>query len=196
MPRVQLTHSFAVRHWEVEKLIYPKLTAMKRISWFLLITMVIFSCNEKQFTLTSPEIDIAIKANEAYFNGDWKTLKSVFTDDARIWVNAPRLKNTKITADQFIDSLKADLTNYSEYKLGNNPDYEEPGYGMIIDDSGAKWVHSWITWLGVTRNGKKIITPVFLVAHFKKDKIEILFIYYNELPAYLATKELSFFEKN
>jgi len=60
---------------------------------------------------------------------------------------------------------------------------------MIIDDDGSKWVHSWITWLGITYNGNKVVTPVFHVSHFNKNKIDIHFIYYNALPGYLATQQ-------
>jgi len=162
---------------------------MKKLLSLVLIFLII-SCNEKQFFIESSEIDIVKKANEAYFKGDWKTFKSVFDDNARIWVNAPRLKKTRITPDQLIDSLRSGLTKYTEYKSGANPDYEDPGYGMIVDDEGGKWVHSWITWLGKTKNGKEIITPVFLVSHFKENKIVIQFIYYNALPGYLATQAI------
>ncbi|MFN2457453.1 MAG: hypothetical protein ABR502_04555 [Chitinophagaceae bacterium] len=150
---------------------------------------VLSSPERKQFVLSSPEIDIVRKAGDAYFKADWKSLKSVFAENARIWINAPRLRDTKITVDQLMDSIKKNLLNYSEYKIARNPDYENPGYAMITDDEGAKWVHSWITWLGKTRNGKEIIVPVFLVAHFKQDKIVILFAHFNALPAYLANKQ-------
>ena len=162
---------------------------MKKLLCFATVLLILSSCNDKQFFISSSEIDIVKKANEAYFKGDWEAFKSLYNEKARIWVNAPRLKDTRITPDQLVDLLKADIEKYTEYKMGQNPDYEDPGYSMIIDDEGGKWVTNWITWLGKTRNGKEVITPVFHSYHFKENKIEIHFIYFNALPGYLATQE-------
>ena len=162
---------------------------MKKLFCFFSALIILSGCQRKQFFLSSSEIDIVKKAHDAYFKGDWESFKSVFDEKARIWVNAPRLKDTRILPDRFIDSLKAGLMNYTEYKIGKNPDYEDPGYSMIVDDEGEKWVHSWITWLGKTRSGKEVIVPVFTVSHFKENKINIQFIYFNALPGYLAKQD-------
>lgn len=162
---------------------------MKKLFCFFSAIVILFACQRKQFFISSPEIDVVIQAQVHYLKGDWESFKSVFDTNARIWINAPRLKNTRITRDQLIDTMKASLSDYSEYKIGANPDYEDPGYGMIVDDEGGKWVHTWITWLGKHRSGKEIIIPVFTVSHFKENKIDIQFVYYNALPGYLANQE-------
>jgi len=84
---------------------------MNKLFNFAICLLIISPCDQKQFVISSPEIDIVRKANEAYFKGDWVTFRSASDDNARIWLNAPRLKNTKITPDQLIDSFKADIKN-------------------------------------------------------------------------------------
>ncbi len=161
---------------------------MRKLFYFISVVVILISCRQKQYFNSSPEIDIIKKANEAYFKRDWETFKSVFSDKARVWLNAPRLKKTVLTKDQLIDTLKAGLLNYAEYKVGKNPDYEDPLYEMIVDNEGGKWVHCWLTWIGRLGNGTEIVIPVHLSSHIKENKIEIHFIYYNALPGYLATQ--------
>ena len=99
------------------------------------------------------------------------------------------MKKTVITPDQLIDTLKEGITNYSEYKVGQNPDYENPLYEMIVDDDGGKWVHCWLTWLGKTKKGIEVVTPVHFSSHIKENKIVIHFINFNTLPGYLAMQQ-------
>jgi len=159
---------------------------MRKLIYFISIVVILFSCRAKQYFNSSPEIDLIKKANEAYFKGDWETYKTVFSDKARVWFNAPRLKKNVLTKDQLIDTLKAGLLNYTEYKEGKNPDYVDPLYEMIIDNEGGKWVHCWLTWIGRANNGTEVITPVLLSSHIKDNKVEIHFINFDALPGYLA----------
>ena len=159
---------------------------MKILFYFISIVVILVSCREKQYFNSSPEIDLIKKANEAYFKADWETFKSVFADKARIWFNTPRSKKTVLTKDQLIDTLKVDLLYYTEYKVGKNPDYEDPLYEMIVDNEGGKWVHCWLTWTGRSGNGTEVVTPVHLSSLIKEGKVEIHFIYFNALPGYRA----------
>lgn len=160
---------------------------MKKLIYIGLAATILISCQEKkQYHRSSPEIDLVRKANETYFNGDWQTFKSLFSDKARIWLNAPRRKNTVLTKEQFTDTLKAGVAGFVEFKVGQDPDYEDPLYEMIVDDEGGKWVHAWFTWIGKTKQGKEVITQVHVSSQIKDNKIEIHFVYVNTLPAYLA----------
>ena len=160
---------------------------MKKLFYFISIVFTLVSCREKQYFNSSSEIDLIKKANEAYFKADWETYKSVFADKVRIWYNTPRSKKTVLTKDQLIDTLKAGLLNYTEYKEGKNPDYVDALYEMIVDNEGGKWVHCWLTWIGRSNNGTEVVTPVHLSSLISEGKVEIHFIYFNALPGYLAT---------
>ena len=153
---------------------------MKKLFCFASALLILTACQQKQYFTSSPEIDLVKKANEAYFKGDWETLKSVFADKAKAWFNTSRWKDMALTPDQLIDSFKAGVTNYSEYKMDENPVYE-----MIVYD-GAKWVHCWYTWSGKTKNGKEVSVPAHLSSLIKDNKIVLHFIIVNTLPGYLA----------
>lgn len=162
---------------------------MKKLVYVFLAAIILIACREKQYLRSSPEIDVVKKANEVYFKGDWQTFHSLFSENARIWLNAPRQKKTVLTPAQFTDTLKAGVSGFEEFKVGQNPEYEDPLYEMIIDDEGGKWVHCWLTWIGKTKQGKEVVTTVHLSSQIKDNKIDIHFVNVNTLPAYLALQE-------
>ena len=138
---------------------------------------------KKQYFTSSPEIDLVKKANDAYFKGDWETLKSCYSDTAKIWINTDFSNDKPIMVDQMIDSFKKNLENYSEYKVGDFYVNE-----MIINDNGGKWVHTWLVWKGRTKDGKDVVFPVNISNMVQDNKIVLAGLIYNGLPGYLAVQ--------
>lgn len=148
------------------------------------IFLLTYACQqqEKQYFTTSPEIDLVKKANDAYFKGDWETFKSCYSDTAKVWINTDPAHDSPITVDQMIDSFKKGLENTSEYKIGDFYVNE-----MTVNDNGGRWVHTWLTWTGKTKDGKDVIFPVNLSSNVVDNKIVIAGLIYNALPGYLAS---------
>lgn len=70
---------------------------MRKLFYFFSAVVIFFSCQSKQFFIFSAEFNIVKTANEAYFKGDRETFNSTFSDNAKIWLNTPRLKSTVLT---------------------------------------------------------------------------------------------------
>lgn len=158
---------------------------MRKLFFAVLALLVLNACQEKQYFDASPEIDLVKKANDAYFKGDWSTMRSVFADTARIWFNTWHTKNDGLTPDQFVETLKTGLENYSEYKMGDEPIYE-----MIVTDEGDKWVHCWFLWSATTKSGVEVNTPVSIGGMVKDGKIVYEAAVVNALPGYLAAQPI------
>lgn len=138
------------------------------------------ACQKKQYFTSSPEIDMVKKGNEAYFKGDWETLRSNYANDAIIYDN--HWDSTKtLTPDQIIEQFKKGLANFTEYRMGDNVNE------MIVTDTGEKWVHSWFIWIGKTKEGKEASTPVNVSFLVKDNKIAMQVNIFNALPGYLAS---------
>ena len=162
---------------------------MEKVFYSVTVLLLFTACGRKQYFNSSPEIDIVKRASDAYYEGDWGGLKSIFNDTARIWFNTPRKQKYKLNTDQYIEAMKADLVNFSEYKPGRDPDFPNPVYEMIVDNEGNKWVHVWMTWVGKTKNGHSVVSPLHISSQVKNDKIALHFVYFNALPAYLALQQ-------
>ena len=61
---------------------------MRKLLAFLLLAAVVSACQKKQYYASSPEIDVAKKADEAYYKGDWTLLRSLYADTAKINLNS------------------------------------------------------------------------------------------------------------
>ncbi len=140
------------------------------------------ACQPRQYFTDCPEIDLVKKGNAAYVAGDWETLKSCYGDTARIWDNSLDMAKS-ITADQYIESMKASLADFSSYSIGEDAVYE-----MVVTDDGQHWVHNWFEWKGVTRNGKEVVTPVNVSFRVEGGKVQWQIDIYNALPLYLASR--------
>lgn len=154
---------------------------MKTLLYFTLPLLLLASCQQKQHFMSSPEIDLVKKANEAYFKGEWDALRAMYSDTAKVWNNTWPYTEKPETADQLIEGFKNGTANLAEYKMGAHPVYE-----MVITDEGDKWIHCWLLWEGKTKNGKSYSSPVHLVSIVKDNKIVVHFLLYNALPGYLA----------
>ncbi len=153
---------------------------MKKLLYLISACLILAACQKKQYYTSSPEIDLLKKANEAYFKGDWETLRAAYADTAKIWVNTLP-PETPLTPDQMIEAFKRDVSALSEYHMGENPVYE-----MVITDTGEKWIHCWLLWSGELKNGKEYSSPVHLASQVKDNKIVFNFILFDGLPGYLA----------
>ncbi len=153
---------------------------MKKSVYLILIALLIISCqNEKQYFTDSPEIDLAKRGNEAYLSGDWETLRSLFADTAKILNNG--WWGDEITPDEYISVLEQNVSNFSEYSISDDAFFE-----MIVNDDGVKWVHSWLLWNGIHKNGIEVKTIVNLGWRIENDKVVIMSVIFNELPMYMA----------
>ena len=155
---------------------------MKNLVVVALVLLLLGACQKKQYFTASPEIDLVKKANAAYFAGDWDTFKSAYADTAKIWFNKWHSNNPGLTPDQFIETLKGGLANYSEYKVA-----ETPIYDMIINDTGDNWVQCWLLWSAKTKTGTEVNVPVHLSLMVKSNKVVYQALIVDALPGYLAS---------
>ena len=152
---------------------------MKMPILILSVLLLAAACGQKQYFTSSPEIDLVKKANEAYFNSDWESLRSMYSDTAKIWFNT--WMGSEIGPDAFIDMLKSGVADLTEYKMSDDAIYE-----MIITDNGDHWVHNWLLYTVKYNNGKEASVPVHISAMVKDGKIYNLALIVNALPGYLA----------
>ncbi len=133
-----------------------------------------------QYAESSPEIELAKKANAAYVSGDWDALRALYADTARIAVNT-WTPDKWITVDQLIEAFKADRETFPKVKLS-----DDAVYSMIVNSSGEKWVLNWVNWTAKSVDGKEVSTPVHLAFRMSGEKFGFVVIMLNDLPAYLA----------
>ncbi|RZJ69100.1 nuclear transport factor 2 family protein [Flavobacterium sp.] len=147
---------------------------MKNLKFFAL-AIALASCNQEvRYTQTSPEIDAYKKANAAYENRDWESLKSFYSDTAKIQNNV--LKKDAQTIDQLIATNKDDEKMFSTWEL----DKKEAEYEMVRTDKGETWVNYWGIWRGTLKStGKVYEMPMMLTARFFEGKIVREFGYWD-----------------
>ena len=155
---------------------------MKKLLMFLLLSTAIMACQKKQYFSSAPEIDLIKKGNEAYFKGDWESLRSLYADTANIYDNT--WLDNEITADQYIENMKAGLTDFTEYKLADEREFIE----MVETDDGQRWVHDWLLWGGTHKSGKKVLTTVHIASQVINNKIVNQVFMYDRLASYLAAQ--------
>ncbi len=153
---------------------------------FLFVTAVFFmACNTgtKQWTETSPEIDVTKALVKDYLAGNWSGWSSHYVDTAKIFHNSV----DSITPQQLQDAFKVDIANYSKYSFLEKDNYFE----MVTTDNKEKWVYFWGTWEGVLKNtNQKFLVPVHLAVRFENNKIVREFGYYNRSALDVAIKEM------
>lgn len=155
---------------------------MKKLCYWALALVVLSACQQqpKQYFTSSPEIDLVKKGNAAYIAHDWATMRSLYSDTAKIADNV--WDNSKfMSADDFVKRLAADTMTFASEKIGDDAIYE-----MVVNDQGEKWVHNWFNLTGTLKNGKQVSSPIHLVCQFVNDKIVFQGAIYNQLPVYLA----------
>jgi hypothetical protein len=155
---------------------------MKKLIVILASAAFVFSCQTKpqQFFTASPEIELIKKANAAYEAGDWKTMRAIYSDTAKVYNNTWDMASVS-SPDDFLNGLRATLEKYNEYDLSDDAVYE-----MIVTDQGQKWVHNWFVWKGKTKNGLEVQMPINLSFLIVDGKVVLQSNIYNVLPAYLA----------
>lgn len=102
---------------------------MNKLIILVLGMSVLFSCQEqeKRYTTSSPEIDMAKKSIAAYEAGNWEVWTSKFSDDAEIFHNNwNKSKSVEKAVEDHISMLK----NFKEYGYLNEPIFFE----MIIEN--------------------------------------------------------------
>jgi hypothetical protein len=144
--------------------------------------LTLFSCQQRQYYTSSPEIDLVKKADAAYFAGDWESLRSCYADSSKTWVNAWHTQQEGVSIDKLINSYKTGLLSYESYK----PENQE--YEMVVNDKGEKWVHCDMVWIGKTKRGKEVRVPVHLTSMVTDNKIVYHKLYYDSFPLYSATQ--------
>ena len=148
---------------------------------FLLMVICFVACQQpkKQYFENSPEIDSVKKSLNAFFNQDWVTYRSIYSDTAKIASNTMDKKNF-MTNDQHIESEKEAYKTFSEMKI------QDADYSMIITDSGEKWVLMWYNAIVKTKDGVEVKLPVHEAFLFVDGKIVLQENYFDSLPIYLA----------
>lgn len=118
--------------------------------------------------------------NAAYVAGDWKGLRAIYADTAKI-LNNTWMKNAT-PPDEFVAQLHGVVDNYSEYGIGEDAVYE-----MVVTDKGEKWVHNWFLWKGKHNNGTEVQFPISLSFRIVGGKVVTQVNMFDRLPGYLAT---------
>jgi hypothetical protein len=146
------------------------------------VFLLLFSCQQQQYFTSSPEIDLVKKADAAYFARDWQTLRSVYADTSKTWINAWHTQEEGVSIDKLIDSYRTGLKNYESCRAQNQE------YEMIINDKGEKWVHCNLVWSGKTKRGKEVSVPVHFTSMVVNNKVVYHNLYYDSFPLYSATQ--------
>ncbi len=145
---------------------------MKKLFLLGLAVMLFTACQQEQrYFAESAEIDFFKSERDAYESGDWDKWKSHFADTAKLYVNSTK----SVTVDQRVKYLKEAVSNLSSYGFDKEKQYTE----MVVDKEDETWVYFWATWNGVTKNSRKISTPVHLAARFIDGKIVTEHIYFD-----------------
>lgn len=154
---------------------------MKTYFLFFFAAVVICACQQKQFYKESPEIDLVKKSNEAYFKGDWETLRSFFADTATIYDNT--WGNNKLTPEKNIETIRMGLADYTEYKMSEGAEYE-----MVVNDRGEHWVYNWFEWVGKHKTGKEARSVVHIGMRVENNKIVFAGFIYDRLAGFMAAQ--------
>ena len=144
--------------------------------------LVFASCvnqSDLSYSKDSPEIDIAKKADKAFQERDWDTLKSLFSDDATVFINS--WWSNSMTPDEFVDRLQRAADTRFGYKIKEDAQYE-----MVIKDNKEKWVYAWMTLDITYTNGVTGRTVNNRMWRIENEKIVNFFTIYNAYPLYRA----------
>lgn len=159
---------------------------MKKVTKVLVILLIVAACQPKptgpdRYTTTAPEIDMAKATMDAYFAGDWATMRAAFADTAKIYHNSIE----PMTVDENMTNTQEGLNSISSYKLGDETYWER-----IIDDEGRTWVYFWGEWKGVhAATNKELSVPYHLAWHYADGKVVEEFGLWDNSPIILAEQE-------
>ncbi|MEP1488467.1 MAG: nuclear transport factor 2 family protein [Algibacter sp.] len=144
---------------------------MRKLFLPVLAVLLFAACqnNKKQFTMTSPEIDVVKSLVKDYHDGNWESWLTHYADTAKIFHNTWDKKKGATPAET-VKSLKAILANMSSYHF--EEDKGLPWYEMVTNDDSETWVYFWGNWNGVlSANSKQLKIPVHLALKFVNGKI-------------------------
>ncbi len=131
---------------------------MKNLPIGVLLLVFFAACQppaqQARYTTDSPEITQAKATMDAYFAGDWETMRAAFADTAKIYHNSI----DHVGPDDNIKNAQEGVSNVSSYELGDDSYWE-----MIIEDDGDKWVYFWGEWKAVhAKTGNTMSVPFHL----------------------------------
>ena len=161
--------------------IKPTKPVMTR-AFTLVMFVLLFSCSnqiERSYLKESPEIEIAKKADKAFGDRDWSTLRSLYSDSAKIFINSWWDKS--MTPDEFVDRLQRAADTRLGYQIKDDALYE-----MIVKNNNEKWVYAWMNLDITYTNGVTGSTVNNRMWRIKNDKIVYFFTIYNGYPLYRA----------
>jgi hypothetical protein len=139
--------------------------------------------SKNTFTEISPEIDIMRQMIKDYEAGDWKSYKSHYTDDAKIYHN--RVNSNPRSVDEAIEEHKSFIGQVGEYKYSTS---ENQTVEMIIDSKGTTWVSFWGVWTGTfAKSGNKTEIIVHITSRFVNGKIDQEHMYWDTAPFVLES---------
>ena len=153
---------------------------MKNLIGFLILAIVFTACQKKQYTASSPEIDLVKKVDESFQNADFAAYRSAYADTTKVWYNDWNGVSTPI--DSVVKALQTARSNFADIKM-NMPIYE-----MITTDDGQQWVHRWTKWEATLKNGKSVSWPSHASFLVSDGKIRGAGYIFNALPGYLANQ--------
>lgn len=154
---------------------------MKTLPALFVIAAAFFACQQKQYFVEAPEIDLIKKCNDTYVNGDWAALRAFYHDTATIYVNT--WSRGKLTPDEVIGQFRNDVANYSAYGLAEDGIYE-----MVVTPDGQHWVHNWTEWKGTHKNGKEVRSVVNISWRVENNKVVFAGFIFDRLPGHLAAQ--------
>lgn len=155
--------------------------AINRICLFAALVLL-FGCSarsDRSYSTESPEIEIAKRADRAFVNRDWPTLRSLYSDSARIFQNS--WWGESMTPDEFVELLRRAADTRLGYVFHDDALYE-----LVVKDTGERWVYAWLTLDVTYTNGVTGRTVNNRMWRIENDRIVDFFTIYNALPLYRA----------
>lgn len=159
---------------------------MKKLMKALVILLVMVGCQPQasgpeRYTTNAPEIDMAKATMNAYFAGDWGTMRAAYADTAKIYHNSME----PMTSDAVIEGNQSSLSAVSSYQLGDETFWER-----IIDDEGRTWVYFWGEWKGVhAATNKELSVPFHVAWHYVDGKVVEEYGLWDNAPMIMAEQE-------
>jgi len=129
---------------------------------------------------SGPDVDLLKKAYKAYEQGDWATLRAVYSDSAATINNA-------MATDENVPSTPIDSV-IAAHKLARETIYEgmsinNPIYEVVTTEDGSKYGHVWSKLTTKLRKtGETINVTVFGSYGIKDGKLTFEWVIYNQPP--------------
>ncbi|QCK15416.1 hypothetical protein [Mangrovivirga cuniculi] len=150
---------------------------MKKHLTILLIFIFLFTCQtyaqNNELRKGQKELESAKTFVQAYENADWKTMKSMLTDNSTAYNLGG---NESLDRDSHIDF-------WEEIRMTLNPKIIEKKWliGEFDEERNGRWIYNWGKNRNTHSNGISVIVPYHLAFLIIENKIHEIHFYYDRL---------------